>query len=159
MGKRLGKTVHDGKDDSVASRGRKTSDKIHGNVGPWTSRDLEGMQQAGWRAVGVLAACTHVTSGDVGSGVSGEPWPPEPTAEELFGPEGTRMAGELVGVSPGKDPAADHGGDVEAVWWTSIGDWLGTLGLEDLCFDVPGEGPNEAGTRQDGLGFFWLGKV
>lgn len=40
------KTVHNGKNDSIATRGGETSDEIHGQMGPWTGGDRKRSKHA-----------------------------------------------------------------------------------------------------------------
>ena len=78
----LGETVNYVEDHSITSRWGKTGYKVQGNVGPWTTRDRQGTEQARAGLVGGLIP------GADGAGCYKRPsilvhgWPPEASLEE-----------------------------------------------------------------------------
>ena len=89
----LGEPVDQGQDGVVAPGGGKASDKVEGNIRPWSTGDGQGPEEPRWGAMGRLAAGAYVTSRDKLPGVSVQGRPPKTTPDELSRTGGPGVAG------------------------------------------------------------------
>ena len=79
----LGKTVHNGEEDRVLTRKWETSNNIHCYVGPGTTGNRQGSEEASGRMIRRLAPCTRHTGHHKLTQVPRLTGPPEVLTKEL----------------------------------------------------------------------------
>ena len=124
----LREPVDDGQDGGIALGRGKSSHKVQGDVRPRSTGDGEGPEQSRRGSVGRLAPGRREVQ------------------DELAGPGHPGMTGQLAGVAPNEDPAADGLGDEETIRRAYGRDRFGTLGR----FEAPGDDTDNPGGRYDG---------
>ena len=146
----LRETVDHGQDGGVALGRGKTRNKVQGDVGPWSTGDGEWPEQSRRGSMGRLAPGAHLTSRHELPDIVLQGGPPEAPPNELAGPGGYGMTGELAGVTPHENPAPDGLWDEEAIPGSSSWGRLGALGRPDSQLETPGDNPHYPGGRYDG---------
>ena len=117
---------------------------------PRSTGDGEGPEQSRRGSVGRLAPGTHLASRHEFSDVVLQVGLPKTATDELAGPGHPGMAGQLAGVAPHKDPAADGLGDEETVRRAPGRDGFGALSHPNSRFEAPSDDANNPSRRYDG---------